>query len=198
MRQASEDPKVHDHRHKYARVERERRFLLSGLPVATASVRTRHIQDRYFLGTTLRLRKTTEFRKSAEAQIYKLTQKIATNIAVPGQRLNTNTYISEMEYELLSQLPGSILSKTRHSIPPMGIDVFDRPLHGLILGEAEFETDEAMNAFVPPSYVVAEVTHDVRFTGGQLVQTTREQLKMWLTEYGLSLGPGYEEVNGSP
>jgi len=192
MREAPDEPEVHVHRRKYARVERERRFLLSALPVTPDSVRTHHIQDTYFLGTTLRLRKMTELRAGHEAHIYKLTQKIVTNVAVPGQRLNTNTYLSETEYELLRELPGRPLNKTRYSLPPMGIDVFDPPLHGLVLGEAEFETDEAMNTFVPPSYVVAEVTHDVRFTGGQLVQTTREQLKMWLTEYLFSLAPGYE------
>lgn len=191
MRQTPEDPQEgQDQRHKYARVERERRFLLSGVPTTPGAVRVRRIQDRYFVGTTLRLRKMSELPEGAESHIYKLTQKLSTDNAGHGQRLNTNTYLSEVEYQLLNKLPGSILSKTRHSIPPMGIDVFDPPLHGLVLGETEFETDDAMNAFLPPTYVVAEVTRDVRFTGGQLVQTTRETLKVWLTEYGLSLVPG--------
>jgi CYTH domain-containing protein len=191
MRQVPEDTReVQGHRYKYARIERERRFLLSALPATPNAIRLRRIQDRYFIGTTLRLRKMSVLRDGGESHIYKLTQKISEDHAVPGQRLTTNTYLSATEYELLSQVPGSILTKTRHSIPPMGLDVFDTPLDGLVLGEAEFETDDAMSAFVPPSYVVAEVTHDVRFTGGQLVQTTREMLKALLTVYGLSLVPG--------
>jgi CYTH domain-containing protein len=49
-------------------------------------------------------------------------------------------------------------------------DVFDPPLHGLVLAEAEFATDEDMCTFEPPENIVAEVTDDPRFTGGRLVQ----------------------------
>jgi hypothetical protein len=42
---------------KYARVERERRFLLAGPPPAPAVTASRRITDRYLPGTRLRLRR---------------------------------------------------------------------------------------------------------------------------------------------
>ncbi len=70
-------------------------------------------------------------------------------------------------------------------MPPLGVDVFDGPLQGLVLAEAEFTTDEETQSFIPPSECVAEVTDDARFTGGRLVETSRQELLGWLAEYGL-------------
>jgi CYTH domain-containing protein len=176
---------------KYARVERERRFLLAGLPNNQPVAAIRKITDLYLIGTTLRLRHMSGQR---DGHHYKFTQKIPNERPGPVQGLITNTYLSKTEYDLPAQLPGKILTKTRYSVPPLGIDVFAPPLHGLVLAEAEFDTDNAMLAFRPPSYVVAEVTDDQRFTGGHLVNTTRAQLTSWLGDYGidadLRTGPG--------
>ena len=82
-----------------------------------------------------------------------------------------------------------MLTKARFSTPPLGIDIFDPPLHGLVLAEAEFDSDNAMLAFRPPSYVIAEVTDDQRFTGGRLASATREQLTSWLADYSVDADP---------
>jgi CYTH domain-containing protein len=42
----------------------------------------------------------------------------------------------------------------------LGIDVFNPPLHGLVLAEAEFITDEAAQSFLLPQAAIAEVTND--------------------------------------
>lgn len=167
---------------KYARVERERRFLLAGLPKDQPATAIRKITDRYLIGTTLRLRHVSDQR---DGHHYKFTQKIPADRPGPVQGLITNTYLSKTEHDLLAQLPGKMLTKTRFSVPPLGIDIFDPPLHGLVLAEAEFDTDNAMLAFRPPSYVIAEVTDDQRFTGGRLMSATREQLTSWLADYGI-------------
>jgi CYTH domain-containing protein len=172
---------------KYARVERERRFLLAGLPKDQPATAIRKITDRYLIGTALRLRHMADQR---DGHHYKFTQKLPTDRPGPVQGLITNIYLSKAEYDLLAQLPGKVLIKTRYSVPPLGIDVFAPPLHGLVLAEAEFDTDKAMLAFQPPSYVSAEVTDDARFTGGRLVNTTREQLTSWLADYGIDAGLG--------
>jgi CYTH domain-containing protein len=172
---------------KYARVERERRFLLAGLPTDRPVTAVREITDRYLTGTRLRLRQTVDRR---DGHRYKLTQKIPADRPGPVQGLITNTYLSRAEYDLLARLPGETLIKTRHGMPPLGIDVFARPRDGLVLAEAEFDDETAMLAFRPPGYVIAEVTEDARFTGGHLVHTTREQLTSLLAEYGLDVAPG--------
>lgn len=92
------------------------------------------------------------------------------------------------EYELLASLPAAQLSKARFSVPPLGVDVFDGRLQGLVLAEAEFTTDEEARSFVPPAECVVEVTNDARFTGGRLVQTSRQELLGWLAEHGIHPG----------
>ena len=121
---------------QYAKRERERRFLLAELPAGEIE-RTTTISDRYFLGTRLRLRLMLETRGVATRTYYKLTQKIPAPNGGPG--LLSTTYLNEEEFALLSTLPGSVLRKTRYSIPPFGVDVFDAPLGGLILAECEFD-----------------------------------------------------------
>jgi len=150
--------------HKYARVERERCWLMREPPDPSTAVAIVEVTDVYFPGTRLRLRRMLEV-EGRRPPVYKLTQK------VPGhdhRRLTTNTYLTEAEYELLSRLDGHRLVKMRYSVPPFGIDVFLPPLDGLVLAEMEYDSDEAMVAGEPPEGVIREVTGDVRYTGGHL------------------------------
>jgi len=172
---------------KYARIERERRFLLVGLPSTGRPASVRKITDHYLTGTRLRLRHI----RGPGGDQYKLTQKIPVAHPGPVQGLITNIYLSKAEHDqLVAALPGQRLTKTRYSIPPLGIDVFDPPLHGLVTGEAEFGTDAEILAFRLPSCIHAEITCDPRFTGGRLATTSREDLASWLTEYGINLPDG--------
>jgi CYTH domain-containing protein len=109
--------------------------------------------------------------------------------ARPGyvRGLITNTYLSAAGNDLLASLPGEVLSKTRLSVPPFSIDVFDPPLRGLVLGEAEFATDQAARSFPLPAAAIAEITDDTRFTAGTLAHTRRHDLLAWLGEYGIKL-----------
>jgi len=170
---------------KYARIERERRFLLTSLPSALAVTASRRITDRYLPGTRLRLRRI-DYPDGAACE-FKFTQKVPADRPGHVQGLITNTYLSATEYELLASIPAEVLSKTRFSFPPLSIDVFDPPLHGLVLADVEFTTDEAARSFARPPMAIAEVTDDVRFTGGILVRTRRHDLLAWLGEYGIEL-----------
>ena len=171
---------------KYARVERERRFLLAAAPTEGITTR-RQITDRYLLGTRLRLRRACN--PDTGSCELKFTQKLPAEQPGYVQGLITNTYLSAAEYDLLATLPAAVLSKTRLSLPPLGIDVFDPPLHGLVLAEVEFATDDQARSFHPPLESVAEVTDDPRFTGGSLVQAHRRELLGWLADYGIRLEP---------
>jgi CYTH domain-containing protein len=168
----------------YARVERERRFLLAGPPPPAEVTMSRRITDRYLPGTRLRLRRI-EAVPSGVCE-YKFTQKVPADRPDHCQGLITNTYLSVAEYELLATLPAATLAKTRLSVPPLSIDVFEPPLHGLVLAEIEFTSDEAALVFVPPVPVVAEVTDDPRSRGGTLAYTRRDDLLAWLAEYGVT------------
>jgi CYTH domain-containing protein len=169
---------------KYARVERERRFLLAGPPPGSAVTASRRITDRYLPGTRLRLRRVDY--PGNQASEFKFTQKVPADRPGYIQGLITNTYLSAAEHDLLASLPADVLSKTRLSVPPLSIDVFDPPWHGLVLADVEFTTDEAARSFLPPPLAIAEVTSDARFTGGNIVRTRRHDLLTWLAEYGIA------------
>jgi CYTH domain-containing protein len=167
---------------KYARRERERRFLLAAMPTGTV-VRRVLIEDRYLINTRLRLRRMTTLEPADEAGsvIYKLTQKVPSPSGTPG--LITTLYLSAAEYQAIRAVPARTLRKARMSIPPFGVDVFSDALAGLILAEAEFETDDEADALEPPDDAVAEVTADERFTGGRLVETSTDELRGLLSEF---------------
>lgn len=171
---------------KYARVERERRFLLAAPPPGLAA--RRRITDRYLTGTRLRLRRVDHL--AGGTTEFKLTQKIPAGRPGPARGLITNMYLSAAEYDRFAGLPAAELAKARASVPPLAIDVFDPPLDGLVLAEAEFGADEDALGFVAPRDSVAEVTDDDRFAGGRLAQATRPELLAWLAEYGLTPWPG--------
>ena len=165
---------------KYARVERERRFLLRDMPEPLTRA-SEHVQiwDNYITNTRLRLRKIRTPR--TKKWTLKLTQKYAPSPSDFSRTVITNTYLSAAEYEVLSVFEGNEIRKNRYPFEYEGrkysIDVFLGALWGLILAETEFETDEELSAFTPPPFIALEVTNDETFTGGRLVELTFEELR---------------------
>ena len=153
---------------KYAWVERERRWLCDALPEGLTG-RAEAITDLYVTGTRLRLREAVPLDGGPPQR--RLGRKADVDAAT---RLLTSIYLAPEEFALLASLPGRILRKTRHHLETAGgvlmaIDVFEGPLAGLIMAEAEFDTAEALAAFQPPAFVGREVTEDPAYAGGSLV-----------------------------
>jgi hypothetical protein len=174
---------------KYARAERERRFLLARAPDGPC-VRRAAITDLYVTGTRLRLRRAVETTVDGSSISRKFTQKIPAPGGGPG--LITTMYLDEAEHAVLSGLPGSELTKTRYSVPPFGVDVFTGTLAGLLMAEIEFENAEEEEHFQMPPGVVAEVTADPRLSGGRLARTEHNELVALLAEFGLQPLDGSE------
>lgn len=172
---------------KHARIEFERRFLLDRFPDNAHVDAIRHIRDRYIEGTALRLREQTDHNGPT---LFKLTQKIPARARGSQQGFITTMYIGEDEFRVLAQLSGKELRKTRYSVPPFGVDVFEGGLQGLTLAEAEFDSAAEAAGLVLPAYIVLEVTDDDRSTGGRLVHASRAYIQRWLSEYGYGSGPG--------
>jgi CYTH domain-containing protein len=187
---SGESTVVPGHRDKYALVERERRFLVAGLPPGGPGAASRRVDivDRYLAGTRLRLRRAAS-PGSAKPEL-KLTQKVPAARPGPVRGLITNLYLSPAEYDVLATLPGTELAKTRLFFPPYSFDVFGPPRSGLVLAEVELGSDADLAACPPPPRSVAEVTNDERFTGGQLAVTPRAELLGWLAGFGLDAGGG--------
>ena len=118
--------------------------------------------------------------------VFKLAQKVRIDDADPKRVMLTNMYITEAEHERLTSVPAAVLRKTRYSIGEAGrrvaVDVFEGPLTGLILIEADFASDEEMAAFEPPSFAGPEVSNDDRFSGGRLASTGAEELQILLAQ----------------
>ena len=167
-------------RMKYARVERERRYLLRELPPGLR-VNDPHTQifDNYITGTRLRLRKIRA--PERREWTWKLTQKFAPAPPDFSRTVITNIYLSQVEYETLSVFEGNEVRKNRYPYEHEGrkfsVDLFLGPLHGLVLAETEFDTDEAMRDFPAPPFAAREVTNDELFTGCRLVGLTADEIR---------------------
>ncbi len=166
-------------RRRYARIERERRFLVNRFPAGLEVAGVRHIIDRYISGTRLRLR---EQRDGDGAPVYKLTQKVPETGEGAQRGLITTIYLDDGEYRVVAQLPAKVLTKTRYSVPPFGVDVFTGELKGLILAEAEFEAEGEAERLIVPSFIGQEVSEDDRFTGGQLALASRPAMRRVLVD----------------
>jgi CYTH domain-containing protein len=155
----------------YARVEREQRWLLSGLPGDL--IDPVEIDDCYLTGSTLRLRRM----QSGSGTVYKLGQKVRATASSPERVALTNMYLTEHEWDLLAQLGGASLHKTRWHWPTGGhtlaVDRFGAALEGLVLAEVELREDEALLPAL--GLAVADVTHEDRFSGGSLAQLSDEE-----------------------
>ena len=171
---------VAERRMKYARVERERRYLLRGLPDGLR-VNDPHTQifDNYITGTRLRLRKIRV--PERREWTWKLTQKFAPDAGDFSRTVITNIYLSQIEYETFSVFEGNEVRKNRYPYEHAGrkfsVDVFLGALHGLVLAETEFDTDEELRDFPAPAFAAREVTDDELFTGGRLVGLSIDDLR---------------------
>lgn len=164
---------------KYARIERERRFLMQGLPEDVDRADYQRIIDRYIPGTRLRLRRIES--PTGETVALKLTQKYSPDTGNGTDTIITNLYLNEEEFDLLAGLDGLPLHKRRYSYHHDGrrysIDVFEGVLTGLILCEIEAESAESLATIPLPPFALREVTDDLFYTGGHLITTTRDEIQ---------------------
>jgi len=124
----------------------------------------------------------------SQPHVFKLTQKLQARASGAQEGFITTMYLTQDEFSILGQLPAKTLRKTRYSIPHFAIDAFEDALEGLLMAEAEFDSAAAAGALTLPSFLSCEVSDDGRFTGGQLVCASREDIGSWLLEYGVRLG----------
>jgi CYTH domain-containing protein len=160
---------------KYARLERERRYLLQDLPEGiTRADHHLQITDNYLTGTRLRIRKVRDPRTNK--WVVKFTKKFAPDPRDFSRTLITNTYLNALEAETLSVFAANEIRKNRYYYDFEGrrfsIDMFIGDLFGLFLAEVEFETDADLDNFPLPPFALAEVTNNELFTGGRLCELT--------------------------
>jgi CYTH domain-containing protein len=160
---------------KYARIERERRYLLQDLPAGlTRADPHLQITDNYITGTRLRIRKVRD--PKTNKWTVKFTQKFAPDPQDFSRTIITNTYLNALEAEMLSTFQANEIRKNRYYFEFDGrkfyVDMFLGDLFGLVLAEVGFETDEEMGSFPKPPFALADVTNNELFTGGRLSELT--------------------------
>ena len=173
---------------KYARVERERRYLLQDLPEGLTRPDP-HVQitDNYITGTRLRLRKVREPRTNKWT--VKLTQKFAPDPRDFSRTIITNIYLNPLEVDTLGISDANEIRKNRYPFEFEGrkwsVDMFLGDLFGLVLAEVSFETDEELESFPKPPFAVADVTNIELFTGGRLCELTFEDIREEIIKMGM-------------
>ncbi|HEX2009659.1 MAG TPA: hypothetical protein VJN44_01865 [Roseateles sp.] len=150
---------------KYAQVEIERRWLVSGdvMALLKDAEDYRDIFDRYLHGTNMRLRRVLQ---QGREPVYKLGKKYAEDLG-PGRPV-VSIYLSEHEFNLLAGLPASACAKRRYRMAGGSLDVYEFPRHGLAVFEREFADAGAAERYRAPSFVGLEVTGTERFSGAAL------------------------------
>ncbi len=153
---------------KYAVVERERRWLLEGLPQGEVEGEVVLVEDDYVRGTRLRLRQVT----SADGTVVrKLGHKVRLGDGGPAEVACTSLYLDDAEWGLLADLPSDRLTKRRTRLARDGavvaVDEFLGDLAGLVLGEIDRCDGPQVE---PPGEwrVLREVTTEEAFTGSEL------------------------------
>jgi len=173
---------------KYARLERERRYLLQDLPEGlNRAEHHQQITDNYITGTRLRIRKVRD--PKTNKWIVKFTQKFAPDPNDLSRTIITNTYLNATEAEVLSVFETNEIRKNRYHFEYEGrkfsIDMFLGDLFGLVLAETSFDTDEDMEAFSKPPFALAEVTNNELFTGGRLSELKFDQIREVIQHSGI-------------
>jgi len=173
---------------KYARVERERRYLLQDLPEGmTRADPHLQITDNYITGSRLRIRKVRDPRTNKWT--VKFTQKFAIEPSDLSRTIITNTYLNAMEAEVLSVFDSNEIRKNRYYFDYEGrkfsVDMFLGDLFGLVLAEVDFETDEELDAFPTPPFAIVDVTNNELFSGGKLSQLTFADVREEIVRQGL-------------
>src|SRR3979409_1025382 len=173
---------------RYARVERERRYLLQDLPEGlTRADHHLQITDNYLTGTRLRIRKVRD--PETNKWVVKFTQKFAPNPQDLSRTMITNTYLNATEAETLAIFEANEIRKNRYPFEfegrKLSVDMFLGDLFGLVLAEVSFETDEEMDSFAKPPFAVADVTNLELFTGGRLFELTFEDIREEMIKMGI-------------
>ena len=174
---------------KYARVERERRYLLQDLPERMSRA-SPHVQitDNYLTGTRLRLRKVRD--PQTNKWTVKLTQKFAYDAGDFSRTIITNIYLNALEAETLAVFAANEIRKNRYPFEFEGrrfaVDMFLGDLFGLVLAEVSFETDEELDNFPRPPFAIADVTGMELFTGGRLCELSFADIREEILRSGLA------------
>ena len=136
-------------------MEIERKFLISAPPSDLDRYASRRIEQGYIsTDPTIRIRRQDE--------TYILTVKGKGRLAHEEFELPLT---AESYARLMTKVEGRMIVKTRHLIPiendlTIELDHFESPVKGLWLAEVEFPDIKTAEEFMPPAWLIKDVTDD--------------------------------------
>lgn len=167
--------------------EFELTYLAKTLPNNfSPEVKSREILDIYLPASSehakLRIRK--------QGDSYEITKKEPVT-GTDSSHQNENTIpLTEEEFNELSTLQGKRVQKIRYYYEENGvmyeIDVFQDALEGLVLVDVEFKSNEDKAKFIPPDWVLADVTQEKFLAGGVLCGKAHAEIEDDLNLYNYS------------
>lgn len=145
--------------------EIERKFVVTQLPGHFSVARHHEIEQGYLAieerGNEVRLRRK-------DARFFLAVKSMGALL-----RNEVEVEIDASQFTpLFQRTSGRRVEKTRHEVVygqhVIEVDVYKGPLEGLIVAEVEFSSLAEAMAFIPPSWLQEEVSHDTRYKNRNL------------------------------
>lgn len=164
-------------------LELERTFLARSLPDDLLSHPHKRIVDLYVDNGTGHL----DLRIRQNGDRYEITRKRPIEGTDSSRQEETTIILEKTEFESLSHADVRKVEKTRYYYPSEGLtaefDIFEGALAGLVLVDFEFGSEDAMRAFTPPDFCLADITQEAFVAGGVLAGKTYNQIADTLETY---------------
>lgn len=164
--------------------EFELTYLVKELPVGVLGSSAKEILDIYLPATAdhaiLRIRKSGDK--------YEITKKVPAVGTDSSHQIENTIPLTLEEFADLSTLPGKRVRKIRYYYYEDGtdyeVDVFQDALNGLVVADVEFSSNVTKSAFVPPPWVLADVTQEKFIAGGVLCGKSYADISVYLAQFG--------------
>jgi len=118
---------------------------------------------------------------------YEITKKQLVNGTDSSHQTENTISLTREEFEELAVAKGKRVRKIRYYFTEDNVnyevDVFQDELKGLVLVDVEFKSNEEKSTFVPPHWVLADVTQEEFIAGGALSDSTYTDIEKELSRY---------------
>ena len=165
-------------------IELEKTYLASYIPTNLVDCKCSEMLDVYFPVSSphphLRLRK--------RGDNLEMTKKTLVNQNDASSQLEQTIKLAQEEFDVLAQVEGKRVKKTRYYLEYRGrtleVDVFHGALGGLVLVDVEFDSIEEKDHFEMPDFCLIEVTQAEFLAGGMLCGKSYGDIEADLAKFG--------------